>query len=247
MLKPSELKKKNFTKAVRGYSTQEVDQYMNFMLEKYTELFRKNFDLEQQLRASIEQKNELESEKESVRSALINAQKVASTIVEKANERAQQIIDSAKIGSNSILSDLNEKINAERDTVIALKNQVASLKRSLFETYREHIERVESLTKVTDSVKVKSSDEYLKEAVRRAEATLRNMSSEDKPVVNMDIDLHDTAETEIIKDKVNSLNVSPEDSADTVVFEKINEDSINSDTDNSDTLVIDKIKSDDNE
>ncbi|MBE6606168.1 MAG: DivIVA domain-containing protein [Ruminococcaceae bacterium] len=247
MLKPSELKKKSFTRAVRGYSVAEVDEYMSFMLEKYTELFRRNFELEQQLRAAIEQNTELESEKESIRSNIVNAQKVAATIIEKANARADAIIESAKVGGNSVLSDLNEQINAERDTVIALKNQVSSLKRSLYETYREHIERVESLTKITDSAKIKSSEDYLLEAARRAKAALKNLKPEEKPQVNINYDFSDTAETEVIKDDVNVVDENTLlDNADTVVFEKVEDTTGKTDVSSGDTLVIDRIK-DDNE
>ncbi len=247
MLKPSELKKKSFTKAVRGYSVAEVDEYMSFMLEKYTELFRRNFELEQQLRAAIDQKTELESEKQSIRSNIVNAQKVAATIIEKANARADAIIESAKVGGNSVLSDLNEQINAERDTVIALKNQVSSLKRSLYETYREHIERVEALTKITDSAKIKSSEDYLLEAAKRAKAALKNQKPEDKPQVNINYDFVDTAETDIIKEDATIVDEDTLfENADTVVFEKVEDNTVESNDNSGDTLVINKIK-DDNE
>lgn len=239
MLKPSELKKKNFSKAVRGYSIAEVDEYMGFLLEKYTELFRKNFELEQQLRAAIDQKSELEAEKESVRNALINAQKAASKIVNTANERADSIIDSAKLGCNAILSDFNEQIKAERETIIKLKEQVRTLKKELFEKYREHIEAVEALTEISETVDVKTSDEYLSEAVAKTEEALKNLKQEEKPTVNVNFDMSDTAEADA---------VDPDElfeSGDTVVFEKIT--GIGTDViDNSDTVVIDRIKNEEN-
>lgn len=241
MLKPSELKKKNFTKAVRGYSIAEVDEYMEFLLEKYTELFRKNFELEQQLRAAVEQKSELEAEKESVRNALINAQKAASKIVNTANERADSIIESAKIGCNAILSDFNEQINAERNTVIKLKEQVSVLKKDLFEKYREHIEAVEALTEVSETVAVKSSEEYLKEAIAKTEAALKNLKEEEKPEVSVNFNMGDTLET-------NAVSVDPDalfEEGDTVVFEKIT-NSTDDTNDNSDTVVIDRIKDEEN-
>lgn len=254
MLKPSELKKKSFSKTMRGYSIPEVDEYMEFLLEKYTELFRKNFELEQQLRAAVEQKGELEGEKESVRSALINAQKVASKIVETANERAEAIIDSAKVGCNTILSDFSEQINAERETVITLKEQVASLKRELFETYREHIERVEALTDLTDKVKVKTSEEYLNEAIAKTEEALKKMKAEKRPSVNVNIGT-DTSEIDAVntdsasgEDADKNVTVDPDalfESADTVVFDRVPSEAKDSDEDNSATVIIDKVKTDD--
>ena len=49
MLSPSELKKRQFSKALRGYSAIEVDEHLDFILEKYTELYRRNDELEKEL------------------------------------------------------------------------------------------------------------------------------------------------------------------------------------------------------
>ena len=46
MIAPHELKNKEFSKSLRGYSTVEVDEHIAFLLEKYTELYRLNDELE---------------------------------------------------------------------------------------------------------------------------------------------------------------------------------------------------------
>ena len=38
MIAPHELKNKEFSKSLRGYSTVEVDEHIAFLIEKYTEL-----------------------------------------------------------------------------------------------------------------------------------------------------------------------------------------------------------------
>ncbi len=239
MLKPSELKSKTFTKAVRGYNIAEVDEYMDFVLGKYTELFRKNFELEQQLRAALEVKNELEGEKDSVRGALVNAQKVAARIIEKANERAEGIIDSAKVGCNTILDDFNVQIDAERETLLSLRKQVAELKKELFEKYKEHIELVEKLTAVTDSIKIKTSEEYLNDAVVKTREELEKRKTGVTPKVKIDFDMEVTAETP-------KVSLDPDElfeGGDTVVFDRITEH-LSTDSDIGDTKVIDTVKAD---
>ncbi len=239
MLKPSELKKKTFTKAMRGYSIPEVDEYMSFVIEKYSELFRKNFELEQQLRAALEVKNELEGEKDSVRGALVNAQKVAAKIIETANERAESIIDSAKAGCNTILNDFNVQINAERETVLTLKKQVATLKKELFEKYKEHIELIDKLSSATDSVKLKTNEEYLNDAVIKTQEELAKRKESDTPKVKIDFDMAITAETP-------KVTLDPDElfeGGDTVVFDRISEH-LSNNSDNSDTKVIDAVDAD---
>lgn len=47
MLPPHEIKAKDFTHAIRGYSAEEVDEYADFVLKKYTELYRETVRLKQ--------------------------------------------------------------------------------------------------------------------------------------------------------------------------------------------------------
>ncbi len=240
MLKPIELKKKTFSKSIKGYSVPEVDEYMSFVIEKYTEVYKKNFELEQQLRAAMELKGQLEGEKESVRGALINAQKVAAKIIETANERAEAIIDSAKEGCNAILSDFDDQINAERETIMGLKKEVAALKKELFEKYREHIETVEQLTKVTDSITLKTNEEYLNDAVAKTQKELKLRKNADKPDIKINLDITSTHEIPKVKIDPDELL----EDADTVVFERISAHTKaeeNTSEDAGDTIVIDKI------
>ena len=46
MLAPHELKSKSFSKSLKGYNPSEVDDYIEFLIDKYTELYRENSELE---------------------------------------------------------------------------------------------------------------------------------------------------------------------------------------------------------
>ena len=75
MIPPHELKNKEFTRVMRGYSIPEVDEYISFVMEKYTELYRENDALERRLQSTLDTLDALRAEEESIRVALINAQK----------------------------------------------------------------------------------------------------------------------------------------------------------------------------
>ena len=66
MLPPNELKKKNFTRVMRGYSSAEVDEYINFLMEQYTDLYRENNDLECKLRNTAAKLDALKKDEESI-------------------------------------------------------------------------------------------------------------------------------------------------------------------------------------
>jgi DivIVA domain-containing protein len=145
MLPPNELKNKGFSKAVRGYSMAEVDEHIEFIIEKYTELYRENDDLERKLRVTLAKLEAIKKDEESIRSALINAQRASSTIINEANERADIVMRATKTNCDKILSDFRTDIRAERDRMLKLRTVVAKFKTDLFNIYNTHIEYIENI------------------------------------------------------------------------------------------------------
>ena len=76
MLAPHELKNKAFSKSLKGYNAAEVDDYIEFLIEKYTEAYRENSELDRKLRVVVNTLDEIKDEEESIRNTLISAQKM---------------------------------------------------------------------------------------------------------------------------------------------------------------------------
>ena len=88
MLAPHELKSKSFSKSLKGYNPSEVDDYIEFLIDKYTELYRENSELERKLRIVVTNFDEIRDEEEAIRSTLLKSQKLGEKIIRDANERA---------------------------------------------------------------------------------------------------------------------------------------------------------------
>lgn len=145
MLSPHELKNAEFSKSLRGYSTVEVDEHIAFLIEKYTELYRLNDELEKKLRLTEAQLNALKAEEESIRLTLVNAQKASTRIIAEANERADVIMRSAKTGCDRLIAELKVSVNQENERLRSIQNEVSSFKAQLFEEYRAHIAQIEAI------------------------------------------------------------------------------------------------------
>ncbi len=145
MLPPNELKNKKFSKVVRGYSMVEVDEHIEFIIDKYTELYRENDDLERKLRVTLAKLDVIKKDEESIRSALINAQRASSSIINEANERAEVVMRATKTNCDKILSDFRTDIRAERDRLLKLRAVVADFKKELFDIYNNHIEYIDTI------------------------------------------------------------------------------------------------------
>ena len=151
MIPPHELKNKEFTRVMRGYSIPEVDEYISFVMEKYTDLYRENDALERKLQSALDALDAMRAEEESIRTALINAQKAGKQIVADASDRADKIMRSTKSDCMRVLAEFRDKAAAERKTLYELKASIAALKEEMFEKYRMHIEFLEQLTPGIDA------------------------------------------------------------------------------------------------
>lgn len=160
MLAPHELKNVEFSKSLRGYSTVEVDEHIDFMVEKYTELYRANDELEKKLRLTEAQLDAMKGEEESIRSALVNAQKASTRIINEANERADVIMRSAKSSCDRLIAELKANVRKETERLAEVQREVAAFKAALFEGYQSHIELIE---KIAPDIRIETTGEISNE------------------------------------------------------------------------------------
>ena len=79
MIAPHELKNKVFNKSVRGYNCSEVDEYIEFLLEQYTELYKENSDVKNELHMTKVKYSELHSDEDAIRAVIVKAQRLGET------------------------------------------------------------------------------------------------------------------------------------------------------------------------
>ena len=115
MLAPHELKSKAFSKTLKGYSPAEVDDYIEFLIDKYTELYRENNELERKLKIVVTNFDEIRDEEEAIRSTLLKAQKLGEKIIRDANERADVITGSIKDRCDAIIASFREQTQGRKE------------------------------------------------------------------------------------------------------------------------------------
>ena len=240
MLPPHELKNKTFSRAMRGYNPVEVDEYIEFLIGKYTELYRENDELERKLKSTVTKLDEIKGEEDSIRSALIDAKRAASKIKSDAEERAEAIIRSAKSSCNTILADFNAKIESGRATLTALKSDTLALKQELFERYSEHIKYIDTLTEGVDMSDIPDTDSIRREAVSSLKQSIADAYApvdNSEPTVEVAAEPEPTPETEPASDETITFTPAseseksaavaddiPENESDTVIFDKFDAD-----------------------
>ncbi len=145
MLAPHELKNKSFSKAVRGYNPTEVDDHIEFLIEKYTELYREYNELNKKLRVVATRLDEIKGEEASIRSTLVNAQKMSEKIIRDANDKADVITGAIKERCDAVIADFKQRMVKEKEEMWAIRTAVLDFKQDVFDLYRKHIEELQGI------------------------------------------------------------------------------------------------------
>lgn len=122
-LTPMDINNKEFKKALRGYNPEEVDEFLDEVVENYEEVYKENSKLKDQLAKANDQvthyakientiQNTLLLAQNAAEQARTNSQKEADIIIKNANETAQKILDKAH---NDVIqiNDEYEKVKKE--------------------------------------------------------------------------------------------------------------------------------------
>lgn len=103
-LTPMEIHNKDFRRKFRGYDPDEVDQFLDNVVEDYESLYKENMDLKERLRVSKECIESYKTIEDTLKETLITAQKAADELVASSQKRAEVIVSSAESESAKILS-----------------------------------------------------------------------------------------------------------------------------------------------
>jgi cell division initiation protein len=146
MLAPHELKNKTFSKTMRGYNPAEVDDYIEFLIDTYTNLYRENSELERKLKIVVTNLDEIKEEEEAIRSTLLKSQKLGEKIIRDANEKAEVIINSIKDRCDAIIADFRNQLAEEKKEMWKLRTKILDFKKNIYDLYRDHIEELQSIS-----------------------------------------------------------------------------------------------------
>ena len=133
MLTPDQIKSKEFhTTGKSSYKAEEVDEFLNEIHASYDQMFRENANIIKKMSILANKVEEYKKDEDSLRQALLSAQKLADRIVSDAKETSEKQLSEASQQAEDMLSDASQKAekiidNAKRtaDTKIHEANKQA--------------------------------------------------------------------------------------------------------------------------
>lgn len=161
MIEPHELKNKQFSKVMRGYSQTEVDEHIEFVIDEYTKLYRENDELSRKLSEAEAMLEAYRKDEESIRSALMSAQRASARIINDANDRADELLRATKLDCEKVLAEFRVDVGQERKKLIALKKAITDYKAGVYSKYIKHIEYLEKISPDYDLGELDLSEEEI--------------------------------------------------------------------------------------
>lgn len=146
MLTLNEIRNVNFRKAnFGGYRAEDVEAFIDEVQLSYDTLLRENAELVKKLEVLAAKLEEYQSEEDSIRNALMNAQKVGDASLRDAKHKAEIILKDATIKAEKIVANAQAEIHNERDIVERMQRDIAEFKTKLLRAYKEHLTLINNL------------------------------------------------------------------------------------------------------
>ena len=130
MLTPDKIREKSFQTTGRGsYRAEDVDNFLSEVTASYEQMFKENGDLIKKITLLAKKIEEYRADEESLKMALLNAQKLADKIVAEAKETAEK--ENAEINAEIVrLHEIAEKAatDVEKNAKVEAEKIVADAK-----------------------------------------------------------------------------------------------------------------------
>ncbi len=104
---PVEITNKDFKRTMRGYSTDEVDEFLDDIVEDFEALYRENVSLKEKIEGFNEKMQYYSSLEKTLQNTLILAQNTADSTKSQAEKEAEHIIENAKGKAQAIIENTN--------------------------------------------------------------------------------------------------------------------------------------------
>jgi cell division initiation protein len=188
---PMDIEQQEFSKSFRGYNEEEVDDFLDKIVKDYEELINENARLNEEIERMQEKLKEFSQIEETLRSALLNAQKSAMEMKEKVEDEAKIIIEKAEMEAKA----LKQQVFQKEDLV---KNEIDNLRRYKFNFKEKFKSMLNLYLKMIESEDFEKKGSYkIEEEVSKEKAEKRVSGEKADKLEGLDIeDNFKTKETE---------------------------------------------------
>lgn len=156
-LSPLDIRNKTFSTKMRGFSQEEVDDFLDQVVSDYEEVLRQNRDLEKNVKHLEEKLRYFNELKEALNQSIIVAQETADKVKDSAQKEADVIVADAKTEAQELLSKANQE---SQDLITDAKERSSAMVKEATERANflitDATAKANSLANETDDLKKKT-------------------------------------------------------------------------------------------
>ncbi len=145
MITPQELETKEFGVSFRGYDKDEIDDFLDALQKDYEKLYKENSSMKSKMAVLVSKIDEYKEVEESLRNALLTAQKMGENMVSDAKAKSELLVNEAQMKAERILTNLNNQIAAERQKLEDAKRENEVFRARLCSLYQAQIKLLENM------------------------------------------------------------------------------------------------------
>lgn len=221
MLTPLDIQNKEFKRVFSGYSMQEVDEFLNLVIDGYERLYKENMDCKDRITKLEESVNQYKNIENTLQSTLVVAQTAGEQVQKNAEEKAANIIADANNKAKEIVATSFEevkkleyryeelkrgidvytaKMTALLESQLGLLKQAATSDKTLAEIrgMKEALAEVEAVEK---EINLSKSEEEIAEEV--VEEVTEQVAEEEPKIEKTAPVSEDTVDIDLLKDDKN--------------------------------------------
>lgn len=153
MLTIDQIKNVSFSKARAGYDPEEVDEFINDVIEVIQVKDHEKNELIRKMDILAKKIEEYRENEDTVKNAFLTTQKMSDKIEKEANDKAEYIVKSAEDRAKEILAEAEKATDRAKQKYIAINNDSAKLKEDILNLYKKHLTIVNELPSSEDADK----------------------------------------------------------------------------------------------
>ena len=122
-ISPIEIRQQEFTKKMRGYDPDEVQNFLESLAEELEKLNSENESLESEVQSLTDQVNEFKKIEKNLQDTLLKAQENSAKSMEATKKQTSLMIKEAELKASQIIEKARESTNDIRNAVINLREE----------------------------------------------------------------------------------------------------------------------------
>lgn len=145
MLTSNEIRTVSFDRTLRGYRCEDVEAFLQQVADQFDQQEATVADLEKKLHILAQKIEEYRADEDTLKTALLNAQRMGENVIHEAKQKADSILREATLKSESLNEQAKAQVLEQKMELERVQSEVAHFKASVLSLYKSHIESLSQL------------------------------------------------------------------------------------------------------